>query len=318
MQLEPEIKAVMLEMLANNFFGAEISYDEIRDRYVPAVERVIDHIVRDTVLNKFGIPIRELPAFTRGMAETQHAYAEFERLTDLVIEPRKRAKGLWRQFKSDAPDEALRGNIRVFLAGALEATTSYAAWAVFHLGNNLPAQERIFQEVKDIDRYTPATLERAKFLACVLNETLRLTPALYFLPRRATIDCWVKTTAGEQLMIPAGTHIMLDIWHANRHEDHWGVQLTGFPAAAFAPQRWEQLGGAHDHGSREFLHFGFGHGPRFCPGKNLGQLEAALVVGAFVKLFRFTSMHGGCEAKVGVSTKPADGVMLDLSLREAS
>ena len=57
-QLEPEIKAVMLEMLANNFFGAEIPYDEIRNRYVPALERVIDHIVRDTVMNKLGIPLR--------------------------------------------------------------------------------------------------------------------------------------------------------------------------------------------------------------------------------------------------------------------
>lgn len=36
--LEPEIKVVMLEMLTNNFFGAEISYEELRDRYVPALD----------------------------------------------------------------------------------------------------------------------------------------------------------------------------------------------------------------------------------------------------------------------------------------
>src|SRR5262245_18843283 len=36
-QLEPEIKAVMLEMLVNNFFGAEVAYEEIRNRYVPAL-----------------------------------------------------------------------------------------------------------------------------------------------------------------------------------------------------------------------------------------------------------------------------------------
>src|SRR5262249_23935539 len=40
-QLEPEIKAVMLEMLANNFSGAQIAYDEFRNRYVPALEKVI-------------------------------------------------------------------------------------------------------------------------------------------------------------------------------------------------------------------------------------------------------------------------------------
>src|SRR5205085_812245 len=82
--LEPEIKAVMLEMLANNFFGAEIPYDQIRERYVPALERVIDHIVRDTVINKIGIPVWRLPRLTAGIARAKDAYAAFEQLTDLV------------------------------------------------------------------------------------------------------------------------------------------------------------------------------------------------------------------------------------------
>ena len=49
--LEPEIKAVMLEMLANDFFGADLPYEQLRNRFVPALERMIDHIVRDTVTN---------------------------------------------------------------------------------------------------------------------------------------------------------------------------------------------------------------------------------------------------------------------------
>ena len=130
-QLEPEIKVVMLEMLANNFFGAEISYEELRNRFVPALERVIDHIVRDTVVNKIGVPVRRLPNLTRSIAKAKADYADFEALTDLALEPRKTQRGLWKQFRSDAPDEALRSNIRVFLAGALEATTSFASWALF-------------------------------------------------------------------------------------------------------------------------------------------------------------------------------------------
>ncbi len=313
-QLEPEIKAVMLEMLVNNFFGAEIPYAQIKDRYVPALERVIDHIVRDTVTNKIGIPLRRLPSFSRSIAQAKVAYAEFDRLTDLVIATRKQGKGLWKQFKSDAPDKALRGNIKVFLAGALEATTSYASWAISHLARNPSAQEKVFQEVKDIANYTPESLENAKYLGHVLDETLRLTPSLYFLPRRATADTWVETADANKLMIPKGTHILLDVWHANRHEDHWGVSITGHPALEFVPERWENLI-AQDRASREFLHFGFGHGPRFCPGKSLGQLEVALVVGSFVKLFRFDAVNRENPARAGVATKPADGVLIELTLR---
>ncbi|HEX6987187.1 MAG TPA: cytochrome P450 [Planctomycetaceae bacterium] len=312
--LEPEIKAVMLEMLADNFFGAEVAYDEIRGRYVPALERVIDHIVRDTVVNKLGVPIRRLPGLTRGVAEAKEAYARFEELTDRVLAARKAGTGLWRQFKSDAPDEALRSNIKVFLAGALEATTSFASWAVSHLARHPAAQEKVYAEVREVDDYTPEKLDGATYLGHVLDETLRLTPSLYFLPRRATADTWVETADGRRLFLPQGTHVLLDVWHANRHEDHWGVAATGHPALAFVPERWADLA-ARGRGSKEALHFGFGHGPRVCPGKHLGQLEVGLVVGAFVKMFRFRAVTAENPARAGVSTKPADGTVVDLEPR---
>jgi len=312
--LEHEIKAVMLELLVNNFFGASIPYEQIRNRYVPALERVIDHIVTDTVVNKIGIPLRYVPGLSRSIAEVKEARATFEELTDLVITTRREGCGLWSQFKSDAPDAALRSNIRVFLAGALEATTSYASWAVSHLARNPAAQEKTFEEVKNIDDYTPETLAQATYLNHVLNETLRLTPSLYFHPRRATVDTWITMAAGERLRIPKGTHILLDIWHANRHEDHWGVAVTGYPAAEFVPERWENIA-AEDRSMKDLLHFGFGHGPRFCPGKSLGQLEVALVVGACVKLLQFTAVEQRYEVKAGVSTKPRDEALVDVVLR---
>jgi len=313
-QLEPEIKAAMLEMLATNFFGAEIAYEEISNRYVPALERVIDHIVRDTVLNKLGVPVYKLPGLSHGLRRLKEAYADFDHLTDLALAGRKEGRALWRQFKSDAPDAALRSNIKVFLAGALEATTSYASWALSHLARDLAAQERVYEEVQHVDDYTPERLAAARYLGHVLDETLRLTPALYFLPRRATVDTWVETADGHRLFIPAGTHILLDVWHANRHEDHWGVVTTGYPAEAFVPDRWEALK-AEGRASKEMLHFGFGHGPRVCPGKHLGQLEVGLVVGAIVKLFRFRAVNAVCEARAAVSTKPADGVLVELERR---
>lgn len=313
-RLEPEIKSVMLDMLVNNFFGASVSVEDIRSRDVPAIDEFISHIVRDTVVNMAGCPLHRLPRWIGGVARARDAAEVFERLTSRAIEPRARGAGLWRYFKSDAPDEALRPNIRVFLAGALEATTSYAGWALAHLARDAAAQERLYAEVKDVEEYGPDVLKGLEYLGCVLNETLRLTPALYFHPRRAAVDTWVRTDGGESLFIPAGTHILLDIWHANRHEDHWGVGVTGHAADRFVPDRW--IGrGAGDQGTREWLHFGFGHGPRFCPGKNLGQMEVALVVGAVVKLFELRAVHPDNAARAGVSTKPADGVLVELRVR---
>src|SRR5262245_8071127 len=301
--LEPDIKAVMLEMLTNCFFGAEISYDDVRTRYVPALERIIDRIVRDTARRSW-----KLPTFRQDPLIKQDE-AHYDELTDAVLATRREQKGLWKQFKSDASDDSLRSNIKVFLAGALEATTSYACWALAHLSRNSTAQEKVFAEVKDVNDYTPENLTAAQYLGHVLEETLRLTPSLYFLPRQATADTWVETADGRKLFIPKHTHILLDIWHANRDEGNWGVAVTGFPALEFAPERWARIA-EQGRASKDFLHFGFGHGPRVCPGKHLGQLEAALVVGAFVKLFKFQAVNPVVEVRAGITTKPEDGTLV--------
>jgi cytochrome P450 len=313
-RLEPEVKVVMLEMLTNNFFGAEISYSELREKYVPALERVIDHIVSDTVKNRLGIPWRKLPSLSNRIVRVKEDDATFEELTRRILVPRGEKKALWKQFNSEVPDAKLISNLKVFLAGALEATTSYATWAISHLARHPDAQEKVYQEVKDIDVYTPEILAGAKYLRAVLDETLRLTPSLYFMPRRATADTWVTAADGRKMFIPWGTHLLLDVWHANRHEDHWGVGVTGYPATDFEPDRWRHLAES-GRPSKDTLHFGFGHGPRVCPGKHLGELEVGLTVGAFVKKFRFQADTKENPARTGVSTKPADGTQVRMSLR---
>lgn len=310
--LEPEIEAVMLEMLVNNFFGGSVGYQELRDRYVPALRYSIESMVSDTVARRVRKPFDIARGHTSAL---KRAHADFEKLTDIALSGRRDGRALWSQFKSEASDDALRSNIRVFLAGALEATTSFASWAISHLARAPKIQDRIYQEVKNIDVYDPDNLEQAQTLNRVLEETLRLTPSLYFLPRWTTTDTWIETADGRRLMIPQHTHVVLDVWHANRCEDFWGTAHTGYRAAAFAPDRWDVLA-QHGRSAKEILHFGFGHGPRVCPGKFLGLLEVGLVVGAFVKIFRFTAVQQELHAKAGVSTKPADGALVDLELRE--
>lgn len=310
--LETEIKVVMLEMLINNFFGGHVPYQELRERYVPALEMLIDHMIIDTVAPISHPLIGMLTGRNKILRQKQ---ADFETLTDIALSGRAQGLGLWSQFKSDATNDALRSNIRVFLAGAMEATTSFASWAISHLSHAPAIQEKIYEEVKEMTVYDPENLASALTLNRVLEETLRLTPALYFFPRRATVDSWIETADHRKMFIPKGTHLRLDVWHANRCEEFWGTGVTGYPADKFVPERWEFLA-AKGISASEMLHFGFGHGPRFCPGRSLGLLEVGLVVGAFVKMFKFTAATECTNAKAGVSTKPADGVLVDLELRQ--
>ncbi|NUN50641.1 MAG: cytochrome P450 [Candidatus Brocadiae bacterium] len=309
--LEPEIKVVMLEMLVNNFFGGTVDERELRERFVPSLDGLIAHMVSDTIAPRM-MAVAGLLTGRRGLLKRRKA--DFEALVDIALAGRAKGLGLWQQFHSEAPDAALRSNLRVFLAGAMEATSSFASWAISHLARRPDIQEQIFAEVKDLETYDPDSLTHALALNRVLEETVRLTPALYFLPRRATVDTWIETTDHRRMLIPKGAHVCLDVWHANRCEEFWGAAVTGYPAGDFAPERWEFLA-RKGLTPKDMLHFGFGYGPRFCPGRFLGLLEVGLVVGAMVKLFRFTAVGEPAGVRAGVSTKPADGVLVDLELR---
>ncbi len=307
-RLEAEISAVMLEMLVNNFFGANVRYEELRERYVPSINALIRYMVRDT------IGFRSFMWFKGGRNELRQWRKDFEELTDIALSGRKEKRAAWAHFGSDAPDEALRSNIRVFLAGALEATTSMASWALAHLARRPDVQEQLYEEIKGVDVYNPDNLAQAVTLYRVLEETLRLTPALYFLPRVSTADTWIETGDKKRMFIPKNTHVILDVWHANRCDEFWGVEATGYPANVFEPARWGRRD-EKNRSSREVLHFGFGYGARVCPGKFLGLLEVGLVVGAFVKTFRFSAVNQELEAVAGVSTKPGDGALVRLTRR---
>ena len=64
----------MLEMLVECFFGASIEYQQLSEVYVPALERVIDHIVRDTVINRMGLPRGLLARFSRRYRQANQGY----------------------------------------------------------------------------------------------------------------------------------------------------------------------------------------------------------------------------------------------------
>src|SRR5260221_12660403 len=157
-RLEPEIKVLMLEMLVNNFFGGNVSEKELRNRFVPAIEMLIDHMISDTVAP---VTMALQRMLTGRNAILKQKAADFEALTNIALSGRAEGLGLWKQFKSDATDDALRSNIRVFLAGAMEATTSFASWAISHLAHAPEIQSQIYEEVKEMNVYDPDNLASA-------------------------------------------------------------------------------------------------------------------------------------------------------------
>ena len=149
-------------------------YEKLRDRHLPAIVRLISFMVSDTVIPRSRHVFRN---FGRRRAEHKQDKKDFQELTEIALAGRAGGLGLWKQFRSDASNDKLRSNVRVFLSGALEATTSFASWTLSHLARNEHHQDQIYEEVKDMDVYDPENLKQAETLSSAASAACEISSA---------------------------------------------------------------------------------------------------------------------------------------------
>lgn len=98
----------------------------------------------------------------------------------------------------------------------------------------------------------------------VVEESLRMEPPLYWVPRRTSRDVEVEGTT-----IPANTMVCTAVGHANRDTDHIAD-----------PDSWDLDRPAMENRR----HYTFGYGEHFCVGSSLARLEATVALEVLLDL----------------------------------
>ncbi len=109
----------------------------------------------------------------------------------------------------------------------------------------------------------------------VVEESLRMEPPLYWVPRRTSRDVDV-----EGVTIPANTMVCTAVGHANRDTDH-----------IEDPNVWNMDRPAMDNRR----HYAFGYGEHFCVGSSLARLEATVALEALLDLLPDVRLADGYE-----------------------
>ena len=309
MRLESDVKAVMLDVLVNVLFGSAVPHDELKTKYLPAIENVIRYIMVDTLANPFRIPVFRLPALTRRHAQLKQDRQVFEELVDRVIRTRSEGAGFWRCSRRcpQRPSTATSGYSR----RALEATTSYIKQALVNLARHPAVRAKAYAKPMPTRRSVPGA-RQCRLPAEGLDGELRpqqrpLLPARLRPPHSLDVkgrSRFLRTPISfSQPTTPTGAR-------------NTGGGGDGYPATAFVPERWDAVHmEACGRSPKDNLHFGFGHGSRVCIGKHFSEAEAFVCLTLFLRRFEFTATGSAVEADSGVSTRPADKVDLELSLR---
>ncbi|AKH18313.1 cytochrome P450 [Deinococcus soli (ex Cha et al. 2016)] len=188
-------------------------------------------------------------------------------------------------------DRELRDEVMTLFLAGHETTANTLTFLLLLLARHPDVQARVQAELRGVlgDRDpTAADLPRLPLLNACIQETLRLYPPAWLVPRQATAPVRV---AGFDL--PEGAAVSVCIYLLQRHAAYWPDPHT------FVPDRWLRGERTPD----AFMPFGLG--PRMCIGNNLALMEAGLIAALLLRDVHVTVPDGGPTGlHAGVTLRP--------------
>lgn len=205
-------------------------------------------------------------------------------------------------------DAQLRDEAITFVTAGHETTAMALTWTLWLLAQHPPELASLRDELEAVlagRAPTRADVKALPFLRCVVDESLRLYPPAWAIPREAAVDDVVQDHA-----VPRGTAVFLSPYVTHRHPDFWEAPER------FWPERFEP---ARGHGRPRLAFFPFGTGPRICLGAHFARLELQLALATLVQRVDLEIAPGPPVVPDPIFTlRPRDGVMVRVRERARS
>lgn len=165
--------------------------------------------------------------------------------------------------------------VAIFFLAGHETSASALAWALYLLAAAPEVQDRMRQELQDMDPVTMpfSDLSRLRLTRDVYREALRLYPPVPMMVREAR-----RPRTWRKRAIKAGAQVVLSPWHLHRHTRMWA------DPDGFDPDRWQR---PETQESQRTAYMPFSAGPRVCPGAGFAMAEGVLLLATLVRRFQF-------------------------------
>ncbi len=202
-------------------------------------------------------------------------------------------------------DVQLRDEVITLLLAGHETTAITLTWALYVLTQEPAVEARLYEEVVSVLRGASPTVEdirRLPYTRMVIEETMRLYPPAWGLPREA-----IQEDEIGGYHIPGRSLVALNQFLTHRHPDFW-EDPERFDPERFTPER--------SSGRPTFAYFPFGGGQRVCIGSQFALMEATLVLAMLVQRYRVRLVPGHpVEFDTMFTLRPKYGVRVTFERR---
>jgi cytochrome P450 len=208
--------------------------------------------------------------------------------------------------EKEKPDHSfLRDEILTMLIAGHETTANGLSWMAALLARHPEWQERAALEVAGLGRdpETIADLKGLPVLNAIFQETVRLYPPIWMLPRQAL----EQVQLGDETL-QTGDHVIVCLSTLMRDP-----RLFNHPDE-FRPERWLPDASGQTRIQGPFL--AFSAGPRGCIGKDFAQYESIAIFAVLLRRFRLAPIDSRpLRMEPALSLRPKEGVRIRVEAR---
>lgn len=170
----------------------------------------------------------------------------------------------------------LRDEIVTHLWAGHDTGASAVAWTFYLLSRHPEVEAELRDElVRELGGRPPAVadLPALKYTRMVLQESMRLYPPIWLIPRKALGPDVIADHP-----VPAGAEVLVAVYSIHRNPEFWSQPER------FLPERFS----GESRRQHPYDYLPFGAGPRKCVGAQFGMVEAQLMLAAMAQRFKLS------------------------------
>jgi cytochrome P450 len=308
MNVYPEITRMNMAIVMSTMFGSDIP-DEESANIRKKMAFVLDHLLVQAFVKpipgwvpipsrtQFQQTLKDIATFIYGVIEKRR-----KNLSDDVISM------LIAALDDESGDQMTNHQLFdevITIFSAHETTSLAMSWMMYFLAHDPIVLECLQQEVDSVLGQRLPTFEdlpRLTYSRQILQETLRLCPPSYFLPRVALEDDVI-----DGFRIPAGQMVAPIMYTIHRHPEFWEAPDK------FNPDRFSP---AQSKGRHPLAWMPFGAGQRICIGRDFAYMEGTFLLAMFIQRFNMTAPAGFVtEPRLSITLHPKKPILVHLKPR---
>jgi len=262
------------------------------------------------------------PFFSKGIAAVQNlAGIAIARVAERLDNPSDRVDLLARLMEGRDENgdklgrEELTAEALTQLIAGSDTTSNTSCAILYHCLSNPDVvkklQEELDMALPDVDAVPQfAQVKDLPYVDAVIKETMRIhSTSSLGLPRIVPPGAGITITSS---LNPSDTHHFPQgtVLSVPSYTIHHSTAIWGPDASSFRPERWEKI---TEQQKAAFIPFSYG--PRACVGRNVAEMELALIVAVVFRRYEFELRQGEMQTREGFLRKPL-GLEVGMKRRE--